>query len=700
MTRLMTASAARVMPGRSALLLCGLWSSCTHGLCTSTAAANQKLALHLAQLQASREARKNLPTAKLEVVRSEAELCERLGIAAMRPFQRQVLKHLGVLDGGGGTGDERRDVLSVQPTGAGKSVCFQAAGAALEGTTLVVSPLLSLMFDQVASLSASGIRTATLNSMQGIAERQAVMASLGRGEIDLLYTSPEQLDRNAKLIATLRGLRVPLLAVDEAHCISSWGHDFRPSYKRLRTVREALQIPRLLALTASAPPIVRDDIVSELGMGDGTLRLVASCRRDNIRLMRARKSLDDLKRVLSPEAPGAVGGPALVYAQTRKEVDLIADALAQHRGSDEHVMKYHAGMSAGARKQAQDRFLLSSDDETVMVATNAFGMGIDKGDIRTVVHYGPAGTIEALYQELGRGGRDGKPTRHALLTSDKAGADLQIHRFFLETEHPRPEDVGRVWKAILRLGVEVEETNANRPIGGTAFEMPDEPPDLSLACAVGTLQDATALGPYGGQKVASTSRCVNILRGWGFLQRLASTTSVALYDDDAGTLQAAPVSADEPLAFPGGLRPKTQQARAWRALAQSLGLEAALAAHGGGHEAGARLLHRRVETDTLESWAVEAGMDATQFANALRALEKKKLVTVERSPTLQLRVPGEERGEELPEPDDERIIELEERREHSVSKLRAVEEYMRVPIRADEDESDALWRQIMAYFGE
>ena len=362
---------------RSALLLSSLWYCCkAAALSTSTSAANQKLAAHLAQLKAQREkqqqqqgstsAQPPIPgeSAAVPAQLSEPELCERLGIPAMRPFQQRVLRHMGVLRSCGDDGrvplGARRDVLSVQPTGAGKSVCFQAAGAALEGTTLVVSPLLSLMFDQVASLELSGIRTATLNSMQTQAEREAVMKSLANRELDLLYTSPEQLDKNANLIRTLGSIHVPLLAVDEAHCISSWGHDLcaashldptqypaksplrihlradaplarlapsigsRPSYRRISQLREHLDVPRLLALTASAPPVVRNDIAKQLNMGSHHLRLIASCRRENIRLSRGDKTISQLLGVLAPQraASGEVfaAGPALVYAQTRKEV--------------------------------------------------------------------------------------------------------------------------------------------------------------------------------------------------------------------------------------------------------------------------------------------------------------------------------------------------------------------------------------------
>jgi RecQ family ATP-dependent DNA helicase len=245
-----------------------------------------KMAAHYAQLKKQKEMQglsEQMDTVQLQKRNSpvsEENICGRFGVRELRPFQRDVLQQLGVLGSTDAAGpDTRSDVLCVQPTGAGKSVCFQAAAAILEGCTLIVSPLLSLMFDQVESMTESGIRAATLNSMQSAAEREAVMRSLAAGELDLLYTSPEQLDKNQKLIATLAKLSVPLLAIDEAHCISSWGHDFRPSYRRIASLRDVLGIPRLVALTASAPPHVRDDIALQLNMGEAHVRLVASCRR-------------------------------------------------------------------------------------------------------------------------------------------------------------------------------------------------------------------------------------------------------------------------------------------------------------------------------------------------------------------------------------------------------------------------------------
>jgi ATP-dependent DNA helicase RecQ len=320
-----------------------------------------------------------------------------------------------------------------------------------------------------------------MNSMQSAAERRTVMRSLSAGEIDLLYTSPEQLDKNGTLVHTLQSLHVPLLAVDEAHCISSWGHDFRPSYRRILSVLQALNVPRVVALTASAPPLVRDDIALQLGMGASHLRLVASCRRDNIVLSRGTKSLSSLARLLSPakgQADAPCVGPALVYTQTRREVDEIAEAL---RGRS-HVLRYHAGMTPKQRAAAQDAFLSSDAEDTVMVATNAFGMGIDKPNIRTVVHYGPSATVESYYQELGRAGRDGGRTRAVLLLSDKSGADLSVHRFLMNMEHPTLEDVTRVWKGVLSLGTAAAPSHAS--LASVRDQRPNSGPECLRAATL------------------------------------------------------------------------------------------------------------------------------------------------------------------------------------------------------------------------
>ena len=247
----------------------------------------------------------------------EASICKQLSIPSIRPFQRSVLRRLGVLP----CTQPPCDVLAVQPTGAGKSVCFQAAGLVLPGPTLVVTPLIALMADQLQSLSEAGVRSASINSMQGASERSATLRSLQAGEVDLLYVSPEQLDLNSKLVDVLRRLPTPppLLAVDEAHCVSSWGHDFRPSYRRIGELRDALKIPRVVALTASAPPAVRSDIAKQLQLSPGYLELVGSVRRENIELARGEKTPENLARQLRTKD----ALPALVYVQTRKEIEVL-----------------------------------------------------------------------------------------------------------------------------------------------------------------------------------------------------------------------------------------------------------------------------------------------------------------------------------------------------------------------------------------
>ena len=595
----------------------------------------------------------------------------------------------------------RREVLGVQPTGAGKSVCFQAAGAMLDGTTLVVSPLLSLMFDQVASMRATGIRTATLNSMQSASERDVVMRELAAGELDLLYSSPEQLDKNLKLMRILSKLRIPLLAVDEAHCISSWGHDFRPTYRRITRLREYLNIPRLVALTASAPPIVRDDIAVQLGMGPDHIRLVASCRRPNIKLSRGQRSIKDLIRTLSK--PNAL--PALVYTQTRREVDEIADGLAAAFGS-ERTMRYHAGMSSADREEAQALYLGKDDDEegvadrAVMVATNAFGMGIDKRDIRTVVHYGPPGSIEGFYQELGRGGRDGKPTRAVLLRSIKLGTDSSVHRFFLDNEHPTLEDVQRVWAAVLKASTQV-------------LHDPIDPGDYQLACSITELQALTEQS--GKRAVAATSKCVRYLHDWGFLQRSRSITTVSMYGDEdyraklREALGSSQLAAGRELPLPAGLRAGTQQAKAWLAIAQQIlrtsdlirGTDADDEASVAEEEGGAiELVRRQVDSESFEGFGLQAGLQPTQFVAALRTMRDKGLLSVERSPSVQVRVPAAARQAVFPLKEDARALAVTEKRNISLRKLKAMEDYITHKVEEGGDENEELWRKIMSYFGE
>jgi DNA topoisomerase-3 len=326
-----------------------------------------------------------------------------------------------------------QDVLLVMPTGAGKSLCYQIPGLARGGTTLVISPLLALIDDQVAKLRARGLRALAIHS--GI-DREAARAACRdylRGEIDFLFIAPERLAVPG--FPELLAKRKPaLIAIDEAHCISQWGHDFRPEYRRLGERLAGLRPCPIVALTATATPLVQDDIVQQLGIPKAT-RFIQGFRRTNIaiqahevpRSSRGRACITLLKE------EGRV--PAIVYAPTRK----IAEEISSELKAEFRADCYHAGMTADAREKVQTRFLQGRCD--VIVATVAFGMGIDKADVRTVIHAGLSGSVEGYYQEIGRAGRDGKPSTAILLYSF---SDQKTHEFFFERDYPEVETLEKI----------------------------------------------------------------------------------------------------------------------------------------------------------------------------------------------------------------------------------------------------------------
>jgi ATP-dependent DNA helicase RecQ len=303
-----------------------------------------------------------------------------------------------------------RDALVVLPTGAGKSLCYQLPALALPGLTLVVSPLISLMQDQVAALRRRGIAAAYLSSGQRVAVQDAVRTAVGTGHIRLLYVAPERLPR---LPTLLRGRRLSLLAVDEAHCISEWGHDFRPQYRRIGWWRAALGRPPTIALTATATPATRRDIQGVLGLRR-PVAITASFDRPNLFLV-ARRLEGERERFAALAALlAAATGSAIVYVPTRNRADGAASVL---RSRGVAAAPYHAGLPPPARRALLRRFL--DGDVRVMVATTAFGMGIDKADVRLVVHLGVPTRPEAYYQEAGRAGRDGQPARCELLWCER-----------------------------------------------------------------------------------------------------------------------------------------------------------------------------------------------------------------------------------------------------------------------------------------
>jgi ATP-dependent DNA helicase RecQ len=328
------------------------------------------------------------------------------------------------------------------PTGSGKSLCYQLPALMHDGCTLVISPLIALMKDQVDSLHAQNIEATYINSSLSAQEQFERLRACRAGAYKLLYVAPERF-RNARFLKAVEQMQVSMLAVDEAHCISEWGHDFRPDYLRLREAIAHLNQPQVLALTATATVDVQSDIVEQLGCPD-MQRFVTGFNRSNLTYrVQAQHAtaakLQLLKEVLAAQDSGS----AIVYAATRRAVEEVAAALSTW-GTD--VLIYHAGLSDAMRRRTQDAFM--SRPHSVMVATNAFGMGVDKSDVRRVIHFNLPRTIEAYYQEAGRAGRDGEPAECVMLFSF---SDVKIQEFLLEQSYPDRAYIENVYAQIVAL---------------------------------------------------------------------------------------------------------------------------------------------------------------------------------------------------------------------------------------------------------
>jgi ATP-dependent DNA helicase RecQ len=335
----------------------------------------------------------------------------------------------------------RQDVLAVMPTGSGKSLCYQLPALLFPGITLVVSPLIALMKDQVDALVRRGIPASFVNSTLSLDQQQQRIAQMREGRLRIMYVAPERF-RNRRFMEGIRGCSVSLLAVDEAHCVSEWGHDFRPDYLRLKEAIAWLHRPCVAALTATATPDVRRDIVDQLGLEHPAV-FVTGFDRPNLdfQVQEVLGETEKLEAIRALLHRGVSRG--IIYAATRKNVEKVTTEL---QSAGYRVESYHAGLELELRKKTQDQFM--SGDLPMVAATNAFGMGIDKADLRFIVHYDVPGSLEAYYQEVGRAGRDRQPATCLLLFNF---ADTFTQEFFIEGSCPPLDLIHEVYQAICRF---------------------------------------------------------------------------------------------------------------------------------------------------------------------------------------------------------------------------------------------------------
>ncbi len=413
------------------------------------------------------------------------------GLEDFRPGQRHVID--AILAG--------KDTLCIMPTGGGKSLCFQLPTIAREGVTIVISPLIALMKDQVDSLVESDIPATFINSSLPPAEQQGRISGMVNGQYKLVYIAPERLRSNAFMRA-VQSIQIQLLAVDEAHCISQWGHDFRPDYARLGRFRERLGNPQTVALTATATNLVSDDISKILALKEPAT-FVTGFARTNLSLAVSAPNGNAEKDNQLVSFLKSRKGCGIIYASTRKNCEHLVELLADKIGRK--ITFYHAGLPADTRRSVQEKFMTGEIE--VIVATNAFGMGIDKSDLRFVVHYNLPGSIEAYYQEAGRAGRDGLPSECLMLYSFQ---DKFIQEFFIDNSYPSKETVKEVYEYLCSI--------PGDPIETTLQEIKD---DLDLS--IGTAGIAT---------------CENLLEKAGAIERLDSKQNSAAIkiDSDLPTL--------------------------------------------------------------------------------------------------------------------------------------------------------------------
>ncbi|TVQ01164.1 MAG: RecQ family ATP-dependent DNA helicase [Planctomycetaceae bacterium] len=433
------------------------------------------------------------PGPRVERLTDDPEtLLRRFGLTGFRPGQRDVIDAIAA----------GHDVLCVMPTGGGKSLCYQLPSLARKGTTIVVSPLIALMKDQVDALHRLGISAKLINSTLSLSEQDDVMRQMANGELDLVYVAPERL-RNGRFLEAVGKAGVSLLAIDEAHCVSEWGHDFRPDYARLGQFRRRyLHGIQTIALTATATPHVREDIKAILEMSEPR-EFVTGFARTNLRFSVEHCGNDREKNERLLQFIRGQSGSGIVYAATRKKCEEVAEWLPEKLRRPIGV--YHAGMESAQRRWVQEEFM--SGNLAAIVATNAFGMGIDKADIRYVAHYNIPGSLEAYYQEAGRAGRDGRPSECRLFFSY---SDRYVQEFFIENRYPSPDVVRKVYNYLLAW--------------------PDDPIELTLQ----QVRDAIGIK----ETAESVGTAETLLARAGVLKRLDSNSNALIVriDSDLPTL--------------------------------------------------------------------------------------------------------------------------------------------------------------------
>lgn len=393
------------------------------------------------------------------------------GYGSFRPGQETAIDN--ILAG--------RDTIVVLPTGGGKSLIYQLPALVLDGITIVISPLIALMKDQVDSLERVGIPATFINSAISPDEAAKRLVQLKSGGYKIVYIAPERF-YNQQFLSDLKQLKVSLFAIDEAHCISQWGHDFRPSYLRLKDAIKFVGSPTVVALTATATPEVRDDIVKQLGLKDASM-VVTGFARPNLQFAAVPAGNGQkVENIVNLFSTNPEMGSGIVYVGTRAKADEILEALVENGVK---AVGYHAGMDTDSRNWVQEQFMRG--EATVVVATNAFGLGIDKKDIRFVIHHDLPGTMEAYYQEAGRAGRDGKPSFCLLFYHQQ---DRYLREFFIKGDNPDPEIIVEIYEFLSRrVATEIDpQASILVTYAEIAQGLSDSVPEMAVGTALKILE--------------------------------------------------------------------------------------------------------------------------------------------------------------------------------------------------------------------